>query len=57
MGHRASVLRLGQICGSTETGVWPLGEWIPIMIKTGYVLGCLPSRETVRHTFLAPTTA
>ncbi|KAK7693163.1 hypothetical protein QCA50_002729 [Cerrena zonata] len=46
IGHRASVLRLGQICGSTETGVWPTSEWIPIMIKTSFALGCLPLRDT-----------
>ena len=47
MGHRVSVLRLEQICGSVSTGIWFTSEWIPVMVKTSLALGCLPFTHSV----------
>lgn len=43
-----TVLRIGQISGSTETGAWNPGEWVPSIVKTGYSIGALPLLEGVR---------
>ena len=47
MGHRVSVLRLEQICGSVGTGIWFTSEWVPVMVKTSLALGCLPFAHSV----------
>ncbi|THG99107.1 hypothetical protein EW026_g3199 [Hermanssonia centrifuga] len=35
-------LRMGQACGSRETGAWGTTEWMPILVKSSIALGCLP---------------
>lgn len=44
---RTTVVRVGQICGGRENGAWNQKEWVPVIIKSGQVLGCLPSRDEV----------
>jgi Male sterility protein len=36
------VLRLGQLTGDTESGIWNMSEAWPLMLSTVDVLGCLP---------------
>ncbi|KAK9418316.1 hypothetical protein SUNI508_08277 [Seiridium unicorne] len=44
-GMTAEVLRLGQIIGDTENGVWNLTEAIPLMIRSAQVFGALPALD------------
>ncbi|GJE96032.1 acetyl-CoA synthetase-like protein [Phanerochaete sordida] len=41
-GVSATCVRMGQACGSRLTGAWGTSEWLPIMVKSSRVLGCLP---------------
>ncbi|KAI0966729.1 hypothetical protein F4678DRAFT_483642 [Xylaria arbuscula] len=41
----ASIIRIGQIVGSTSTGVWNSSEHVPAVIKTAHTLGRLPRIE------------
>jgi thioester reductase-like protein len=36
------VLRIGQLCGDTEQGIWNKTEAWPLMLSTFEVVGCLP---------------
>lgn len=40
-----SVLRIGQLTGDTEYGVWNMSEAWPLMLSTVEALGCLPQVE------------
>ncbi|KAH8667011.1 male sterility protein [Xylariales sp. PMI_506] len=42
-GMDARVLRLGQIIGDTEKGIWNLTEAIPLMIRSARTFGALPA--------------
>lgn len=46
-GMTAGVLRLGQIIGDTENGVWNLTEAIPLMFRSALTLGALPALDEV----------
>lgn len=35
-------LRVGQVCGSANTGAWGTTEWVPILVKSSVALGFLP---------------
>ncbi|KAJ3537775.1 hypothetical protein NM688_g6625 [Phlebia brevispora] len=41
-GLRATSLRIGQVCGSKETGAWSTHEWVAILVKSSISLGALP---------------
>ena len=43
-GVRVSVLRIGQIAGSTNPidGAWPAQEWLPSLLKTAKTIGKIP---------------
>ncbi|CAL1703617.1 unnamed protein product [Somion occarium] len=41
---RATSVRIGQLSGSTTTGAWNATEWVPSLVKSSLVLGCLPTR-------------
>lgn len=41
-GANASVVRIGQIVGDTETGVWNETEMVPLMIRSSLSMGVLP---------------
>lgn len=47
-GARACVLRIGQVVGDTEAGLWNDGEFLPMMIRSSLVLGVLPLLSEVR---------
>ncbi|KJA27589.1 hypothetical protein HYPSUDRAFT_862666 [Hypholoma sublateritium FD-334 SS-4] len=40
-GLDATSLRIGQISGSGN-GAWAVSDWVPILVKSGLALGCLP---------------
>jgi thioester reductase-like protein len=42
MTGRIKVLRIGQLTGDTEKGIWNMSEAWPLMLSTVGVLGCLP---------------
>lgn len=42
MNQRVKVLRIGQLTGDTENGIWNLSEAWPLMLSTVNALGCLP---------------
>lgn len=41
-GLRARVLRIGQVTGDTQHGVWNMTEAIPLMIQSATTIGALP---------------
>jgi thioester reductase-like protein len=41
-GITVRVLRVGQICGDTQHGIWNAQEAIPMMIQTALTVGALP---------------
>lgn len=44
-GARAGVLRIGQLAGDTQTGVWNETEAWPLMFKSANTIGALPILE------------
>jgi thioester reductase-like protein len=50
-GLHATSLRIGQIAGSVATGAWATTDWVPILLKSGVAVGCLPDAEGVRGFF------
>ncbi|PCH33942.1 acetyl-CoA synthetase-like protein [Wolfiporia cocos MD-104 SS10] len=46
-GYKATILRVGQLCGSRETGVWNTTEWFPILVKSSIALRCIPDLDGV----------
>lgn len=46
-GMKAKVLRLGQIVGDTEHGMWNTTEAIPLMIESVKILKALPALDEV----------
>jgi thioester reductase-like protein len=46
-GMTAEVLRLGQIIGDTEKGIWNLTEAIPLMMRSAQVFHALPALDEV----------
>lgn len=48
-GARASNLRIGQVIGDTKLGIWNESEAFPLMIRSAWPLGCLPSLGIVRY--------
>lgn len=45
-GLDVHVLRIGQLCGDTENGVWNNREAIPLLLSTKDMLGCLPKHDS-----------
>ena len=50
-GH-VSVLRIGQLCGDTENGVWNVTEAWPLMLSTVKVTGSLPELKDEKLSWL-----
>lgn len=48
-GMKAKVLRLGQIIGDTEHGMWNTTEAIPLMIRSVNTIGALPALDEVSY--------
>ena len=42
LGGNIAVLRIGQLCGDTEKGIWNASEAWPLMLSSVKVLGALP---------------
>lgn len=47
-GIPCTTLRIGQICGSKDTGAWDTSEWVPILLKSSIALKALPDLSSVR---------
>lgn len=47
LSGRVSVLRVGQLCGDTQTGYWNEKEGWPLMIRTAQSTGSLPLLDEV----------
>jgi thioester reductase-like protein len=47
---RVQVLRIGQLCGDTEEGMWNESEGWPLLIKTAQTTGTLPVLQEVSNT-------
>ena len=43
----AIIVRVGQLCGGLN-GYWNTAEWLPSMVQSGQILGCLPTDDKVR---------
>ncbi|KAJ3873157.1 putative polyketide synthase [Lentinula edodes] len=41
-GLQASVYRVGQLCGASESGSWTIKEWIPKLTRTSLSLNAVP---------------
>ncbi|GJE92564.1 acetyl-CoA synthetase-like protein [Phanerochaete sordida] len=44
-GLEATILRVGQVCGSAATGAWNTSDWVPSMIKSSVAMEQLPETE------------
>ncbi|RDW93763.1 putative NRPS-like enzyme [Aspergillus mulundensis] len=44
-GLRARVLRIGQVIGDTENGIWNTTEAIPLMLQSANTIGALPKLD------------
>jgi thioester reductase-like protein len=44
-GCKAEVLRIGQLTGDTQNGIWNMSEAYPMMLSTVKDLGCLPKLD------------
>jgi thioester reductase-like protein len=41
-GLQTTSFRIGQITGGYANGAWATSDWVPILVKSSIVLGCLP---------------
>ena len=48
-GLRYTVVRVGQLSGSSSTGTWNSNEWVPMLIQSCAALNAVPSDLEVRH--------
>jgi thioester reductase-like protein len=51
-GLQTTSFRIGQIAGAAATGAWALTDWVPILLKSGAAIGCLPDADGVRLSHL-----
>jgi thioester reductase-like protein len=52
-GLQTTSFRIGQICGSQDTGTWAVTDWVALMIRSSVELGCLPEAMGVMS-WIAP---
>ncbi|MCJ1446485.1 MAG: hypothetical protein MMC23_006990 [Stictis urceolatum] len=52
LSNKVAVVRIGQLCGSTKTGVWNLSEAWPLMLSTLGIIGGLPDLKRQRLDWL-----
>lgn len=52
---RISIVRIGQLCGDTKSGIWNVTEAWPLMLSSVEVLGALPDLDEVGQTFFLVT--
>lgn len=43
----ATIVRVGQLGGDTRIGGWGTKEWLPALVGSAPVVGCLPTRDEV----------
>lgn len=53
LAGRVHILRIGQLCGDTQTGYWNEKEGWPLLIRTSQTTGCLPRISEVSIIFTA----
>ncbi|CAK5266580.1 unnamed protein product [Mycena citricolor] len=53
-GLDATPFRVGQVCGSAQTGAWSTTDWVPSLVKSSIALGALPSEPTGQIVWLLP---
>ena len=46
-----TIIRIGQLSGSRETGVWSCKEHLPALIKASQAIGAMPDLQGVRPSF------
>ncbi|EED23430.1 NRPS-like enzyme, putative [Talaromyces stipitatus ATCC 10500] len=56
-GLRARVLRIGQVIGDTQHGIWNTTEAIPLMIQSATTIGALPRLNEIHRWLPADTVA
>ncbi|KAL7278804.1 hypothetical protein ACG7TL_007815 [Trametes sanguinea] len=44
-GAKATVVRVGQLCGDTRVGGWSTTEWVPAIVRVSKLLGCIPAAD------------
>lgn len=44
---RPVIVRIGQLCGNSETGRWNAWEWFPNIVRSARATGCLPELQDV----------
>ena len=54
---RLKVVRIGQLCGDTQRGVWNVTEAWPLMLSSSQVTGCLPDLGREKLAWLPVDTA
>jgi thioester reductase-like protein len=42
-GFKATILRIGQLSGSTQNGAWDTSGWLPLIVKSGERFKTLPA--------------
>ncbi|KAH9928993.1 hypothetical protein B0H21DRAFT_700203 [Amylocystis lapponica] len=47
LGKDVTTVRIGQICGSSQSGTWNTSEWVPSLVKSSISLGCWPALDGV----------
>ena len=57
LNGRLSVIRIGQLCGDTQSGVWNITEAWPLMLSTLKITGSLPALEGEKLAWLPVDTA
>ncbi|KAG6832642.1 putative NRPS-like protein biosynthetic cluster [Tephrocybe sp. NHM501043] len=56
-GLQGLSLRIGQISGGHPKGVWPITEWLPILVKSSVSLGAIPDASGLAPWLRADTIA
>lgn len=51
MKDRIGVLRLGQLSGDTQRGMWKAEEGWPLLVSTADAVQCLPDLKEVRSKY------
>ncbi|OSD00749.1 acetyl-CoA synthetase-like protein [Trametes coccinea BRFM310] len=44
-GAKATVVRVGQVCGDTRVGGWSTTEWVPAIVRVSKLLKCIPAAD------------
>ncbi|CAK5275142.1 unnamed protein product [Mycena citricolor] len=53
-GLDSTSFRIGQICGSSQTGAWSTTDWVPSLVKSSIALGALPLEPKGQMAWLSP---